>query len=119
MRPRSIPPAEAGRTGSGGWIAPDGRFYPAPQYGHISVARELRQTGGGPREPWDMRDGWIMVRSSGEALALPHRITQPQLDTLAAVLIIAPVGLYRSALLASLRQLQELEANPPRPIREL
>jgi hypothetical protein len=103
---------EAGRTGVGGWIAPDGRFFPAPQYQHIRVGCELRQTGGGPTEPWDMRDGWVMVRSDGEALALPHRVTQPQLDTLADALIAAPAGPYRSALLASLRRLQELEACP-------
>jgi len=56
-----------------------------------------------------MRDGWVMVRASGEALALPDRVSQPQLDTLADALISAPVGLYRSALLASLRGLLELE----------
>jgi hypothetical protein len=118
VRPRSIPGAEAGRSGFGGWLAPDGRFFPAPQYQHIRVASELRQTGAGPTEPWDMRDGWVMVRADGETLALPHRVTQPQLDTLADALIAAPVGLYRSALLASLRRLQELEACPHEPIEE-
>jgi hypothetical protein len=109
VRPRSIPAAEAGRSGLGGWVAPGGQFYPAPQYQHIRVGHELRQTGDGPKEPWDMRDGWVMVRACGEALALPDRISQPQLDTLADALISAPVGLYRSALLASLRRLLELE----------
>src|SRR5262249_36614050 len=77
--------------------------------------RELRRTGDGPTEPWDMRDGWVMVRADGEALALPDRVTQGQLDMLADVLLAAPVGSYRSALLASLRRLQELDmgASPP------
>lgn len=118
VRPPWIPAAEAGRAGLGGWIAPGGQFYPAPQYQHIAVGHELRQTGEGPTEPWDMRDGWVMVRSSGEALALPDRVTQPQLDTLADALIAAPVGSYRSALLASLRRLQELGTCPSRSVRE-
>ncbi len=45
----------------------------------------------------------------GEALALPYRLTQPQLDALADMLIAAPESRYRSALLASLRQLREME----------
>ena len=110
IRPRAIPAAEAGAAGIGGWIAPGGQFYPAPHYQHIRVGHELRQTGVGPTEPWDMRDGWVMVRSCGEALALPYRVTQPQLDTLADALIAAPAGPYRSTLLASMRRLQDLEA---------
>jgi len=118
VRPRSISGAEAGRACAGGWIAPDGQFFPAPQYQHIRVGGELRDTGAGPTEPWDMRDGWIMVRADGEALALPHRITQPQLDTLADALLAAPDGQYRSALLTSLRRLQELEACPAEPVQD-
>ena len=117
-RPRSIPAAEAGAARTGGWIAPGGQFYPAAQYHHIRVGHELRQMGAGPTEPWDMRDGWVMVRSDGEALALPDRVTQPQLDTLADMLQGAPVGSYRSVLLASLRRLQELERCPLRTVRE-
>jgi hypothetical protein len=93
----------------GGWIAPGGRFYPAPQFHHIRVAYELRATGDGPADPWNMRDGWCMVRASGEALVLPRRVTQPQLDTLADMLIAAPDGSYRSWLLSSLRRVRELE----------
>jgi len=118
IRPRSIPPAEAGAAGTGGWIAPGGEFYAAAQYQHIRVGHELRQTGDGPTEPWDMRDGWVMVRADGEALALPDRVTQPQLDMLADVLLAAPVGLYRSALLASLRRLRELDVCPSRLVHE-
>jgi hypothetical protein len=118
IRPRSIPAAEAGGAGIGGWIAPGGQFYPAPQYQHIRVGQELRWTGDGPTEPWDMRDGWVMVRADGEALALPDRVTQPQLDMLADVLLAAPVGSYRSTLLVSLRRLQELDLCQSRPVRE-
>ena len=117
IRPLSIQAADAARAGTGGWIAPGGRFYAAAQYQHIRVGRELRRTGDGPTEPWDMRDGWVMVRADGEALALPDRVTQPQLDMLADVLLAAPVGSYRSALLASLRRLQELDMCPSRPVR--
>jgi hypothetical protein len=118
VRPRAIPAAEAGQAGIGGWIAPAGAFYPASKYQHIRIALELRRAGGGPTEPWDMRDGWVMVRSTGEALALPDRVSQPQLDTLADMLIAAPVGPYRSELLTSLRRLQELEICPSLPRRE-
>jgi hypothetical protein len=118
IRPRSIPAAEAGAAGLSGWIAPGGQFYAAPQYRHIRVGHELRQTGDGPTEPWDMRDGWVMVRADGEALALPDRVTQPQLDMLADVLLAAPVGPYRSALLVSLRRLQELDLCTSRPVEE-
>jgi hypothetical protein len=117
-RPRSIPATEAGGAGTGGWIAPGGHFYPAAQYQHISVGHDLRQTGDGPTEPWDMRDGWVMVRADGEALALPDRVTQPQLDMLADVLLAAPVGSYRSALLSSLRRLRELDMCPVRQLPE-
>jgi hypothetical protein len=92
-----------------GWIAPDGRFYRAPYLHHIRVAAELRGTGGGPTDPWDMRDGWAMVKVHGEALVLPHRVTQSQLDALGDMLIAAPESRYRSALLTSLRALHELE----------
>ena len=118
VRPRSIPAAEAGQAGIGGWIAPTGEFYPASKYQHIRVGLQLRRTGGGPTEPWDMRDGWVMVRWCGEALALPDRVTQPQIDTLADMLIAAPVGPYRSELLTSLRRLQELEIRPSPSVRE-
>jgi hypothetical protein len=116
IRPRSIAAAEAGGASTGGWIAPGGKFYPAEQYQHIRVGQGLRQTGDGPTEPWDMRDGWVMVRADGEALALPDRVTQPQLDMLADVLLAAPIGSYRSALLASLRRLRELDMCPSRPV---
>ena len=119
VRPRPIPAAEAGQAGIGGWIAPDGEFYPAEKYQHIRVGVELRRTGGGPTEPWDMRDGWVMVRWCGEALALPDRVTQPQVDTLADMLIAAPAGPYRSELLTSLRRLQELEISPSPPARSV
>jgi hypothetical protein len=93
----------------GGWISPDGRFYAAPWLHHIRVGAELRATGAGPTDPWDMRDGWVMVRAHGEVLVLPHLLTQPQLDALGDVLIAARESPYRSALLASLRRLRELE----------
>jgi hypothetical protein len=105
-------PAAAGAARLSGWIAPDGRFYSAPYLHHIRVAYELRATGEGPTDPWDMRDGWVMVRANGEALVLPNKLTQPQLDTLADMLIAAPESPYRSALLASLRRLRELETCP-------
>jgi len=95
-----------------GWIGPDGRFYPAPQFHHIRVAAELRATGGGPRDPWNMRDGWVMVRAHGEVLALPSP-TQAQMDTLGDMLRAAPESLYRSNLLASLRELRDLETCRP------
>jgi hypothetical protein len=113
-RPRPTPAAEAGAGQLAGWIALDGRFYPAPQYHHIRVAHELRATGDGPADPWDMRDGWVMVKAHGEVLVLPRRVTQPQLDTLADMLIAAPDGPYRSWLLASLRRVRELEMCPER-----
>jgi hypothetical protein len=104
--PVAAPIAGAARTG--GWISPCGRFYPAPYLHHIRVAAELRAAGYGPAEPWLMRDGWTMVRSTGEALALPCLLTQAQLDALGDVLTAAPPGAYRTALMGSLRLLREL-----------
>jgi len=52
-----------------------------------------------------MRDGWVMVQSHGELLALPDRVTQAQLNVLGDVLVSAPPSGYRSNLLASLRLL--------------
>jgi len=92
----------------GGWISPCGRFYPAPFLHHIRVAAELRAAGDGPADPWLMRDGWTMVRNTGEALALPFMVTQPQWDVLGDVLEAAPRGTYRTALGVSLRLLREL-----------
>lgn len=109
-RPAALSGSDAGRQRLGGWIGPDGRFYAAPQYHHIRVGHELRASGGGPGDPWDMRDCWVMVRCDGEVVALPDRVSQAQLDTLADALLAAPDGAYRSNLLASLRQLRELEA---------
>jgi len=93
----------------GGWVSPGGEFFPAPHYHHLRVAAELRATGAGPGDPWRMTDGWCMVRANGEALVLSRKVTQSMLNTLADMLIAAPDGSYRSALLASLRLLRELE----------
>jgi hypothetical protein len=105
-----LPGEQAGREQAAGWIAPDGRFYPVPHWGHITVAAQLRAAGHGPEDPWDMRDGWVMVRAHGEAVALPDRVTQAQLDCLGDMLLGAPDGPYRSHLLASLRSLLALTA---------
>lgn len=59
-----------------------------------------------------MRDGWAMLRSHGELLALPGQLTQPQLDCLGDMLMAAPPGRWRSELLASLRLLREVETCP-------
>lgn len=53
-----------------------------------------------------------MVRASGEALVLPRRLTQPQLDTLGDMLIAALASMYRTNLLDSLRLVRELETCP-------
>src|SRR5215472_8629274 len=98
-RPASMLPAEAGTTRRGGWIAPCGEFYPCARWEHVQVAAELRASGSGPVDPWDMRDGWCMVKADGELLALPHRLSQPQLDALGDILLGAPESPYRSSLL--------------------
>lgn len=108
-RPLPIPAAEAGARGLGGWIAPGGKFYYAARNQHIRVAELLRNGGGGPTEPWQMRDGWVMVRSTGEVVSLPG-LSQSQWDALGDMLVAAPGGGYRSWLLQSMRQLRELEA---------
>ena len=107
-RPRPVSGAEAGRKRLGGWIGNDGRFYAAPWLHHLRIAAELRATGDGPGDPWDMRDGWVMVRCHGEVIALPDRVSQAQLDTLADMLLAAPDTPYRSELMASLRLLLEM-----------
>jgi len=109
-RPVPIPPGLAGHRQLGGWIDPRGRFYPAAYCAHIRVAFLLRETGEGPAEPWLMAESWwAMVKSHGEVIARPDRLSQAQLDSLSDMLMAAPDGPYRSSLLASLRQLRELE----------
>lgn len=112
-RPRPLSGHEAGAQCFGGWLDASGRFYHAPYLHHVRVAAVLRATGDGPADPWDMaRTSWAMVKAHGEVLALPGRLTQPQLDTLADMLLAAPAGRWRSDLLASLRQLREVELCP-------
>src|SRR5437588_11039001 len=107
MRSRSMSGIQAGSEQRGGWIAPDGKFYPAAWMQHIHVADQLRATGQGPTEPWDMRDGWVMVRTHGEVVCL-YGLTQPQWDTLGDLLQAAPPGVYRASVLASVRQLHDV-----------
>jgi hypothetical protein len=113
VRPQSVTGAEAGASCSGGWIAPDGRFYPAGYNQHLHVASALRATGCGPKDPWDVADVWLLVKSHGEVLFSIY-LTQAQLDTLGDMLAAAPDCTYRSLLLASLRGLHDLEAHPVR-----
>lgn len=104
-----MPGEAAGRNRMGGWIAPDGTFYPAQRFHHLRIGAELRGTGDGPSDPWDMRDGWLMVRAHGEVLVLPDRLTQAQLDTLGDMLTAAPDGGFRSYILEALRTLREVQ----------
>ncbi len=112
-RPVPLPPTVAGQRQLGGWMDQRGRFYPAAFGAHIRIAFLLRETGEGPTEPWDMRDGWCLVKANGDVWVLPNRVAQPQLDSLGDMLIAAPGGLYRSHLLLSLRRLRELEMCRP------
>lgn len=104
---------EAGAQCLGGWIAPDGRFYRADYNEHIRVAERLRATGSGPKDPWDVADPWLLVKSYGEVLFSVY-LTQGQLDTVGDMLRAAPDTSYRSYLLASMRELRELETMPVR-----
>jgi hypothetical protein len=78
---------------------------------HLRIAARLRATGDGPVDPWTMRDGWVMVRATGEVIALPDYLSQPQWNTLGDMLIAAPDGQYRSRLLDSIHTIQQLEAS--------
>lgn len=109
LRPTPVLPTLAGRRQQGGWLDVRGRFYPAAYLQHIETAALLRATGDGPSDPWIMRDGWVMVKSYGEVIALPGRLTQPQIDSLGDMLCNAPDDLYRKNLLTSLRNLQRME----------
>ena len=109
-RPPSLSGVIAGARCTGGWIAPNGKFYAAPRLYHLRIGAALRATGAGPTDPWDMNDGWVMVRAHGEVIARPDKLTQPQWDTLGDMLIAAPESGFRSYLLASLRTMREVEA---------
>jgi hypothetical protein len=111
VRPRSVTSQEAGAGCFGGWIAPNGTFHPTGYSEHLRVAEGLRATGDGPKDPWDVADPWLMVRSSGEVVFSIY-LTQAQLDTVGDMLRAAPDTPYRSQLLKSLRRLHELEAHP-------
>src|SRR5690348_12730400 len=65
-RPEPVPGDEAGARCLGGWIAPNGAFYPAGYNEHIGVAEKLRATGDGPKDPWDVADPWLMVKNHGQ-----------------------------------------------------
>jgi len=99
----------------GGWIAPNGAFYSAGYNEHIGVAERLRATGDGPKDPWDVADPWLLVKNHGQVLFSVY-LTQAQVDTVGDMLIAAPASGYRSRLLASLRDLQELEEKPFRRV---
>jgi hypothetical protein len=110
-RPCPTSAAQAGASCSGGWIAPDGRFYATRYNEHIRIASALRATGSGPKDPWDVADPWLKVMSDGEVLFSVY-LTQGQLDTVGDMLRAAPDCSYRSQLLESLRGLHELEDKP-------
>jgi hypothetical protein len=99
----------------GGWIAPNGAYYAAGYNEHIGVAEQLRATGDGPKDPWDVADPWLLVKSHGEVLFSVY-LTQAQVDAVGDVLMAAPDSAYRSELLASLRGLHELEEKPFRRV---
>jgi hypothetical protein len=80
---------------------------------HLRTAAELRATGDGPVDPWTMRDRWVMVRATGDVIALPDYLSQPQWDTLGDMLIAAPEGPYKSRLVDSIRTIQQLESSRP------
>jgi hypothetical protein len=110
-----MPGHEAGARCLGGWIAPTGAFYPAGYNEHIRVAEQLRATGSGPKDPWDVADPWLLVKSHGQMLFSVY-LTQAQIDTVGDMLVAASDSGYRSRLLASLRGLHELEENPVRRV---
>lgn len=76
----------------GGWLSPDGTFWPCPEYAHLRLAAHIAVSLGhrwdeNPVEnapgPWLERIGWVHFDASG----LPCRIddpdyTQAQLDTM-------------------------------------
>jgi hypothetical protein len=114
-RPRSLTGTEAGARCSGGWIAPDGAFYPAAYNKHLRVASELRSTGSGPKDAWNVDDPWLLVKCHGEVLFSIY-LTQAQMDTVGDMLLATPASGYRSQLLASIRGLRELEEQPVRRV---
>lgn len=99
----------AGTERMGGWLDSAGRLYPADAYEHLQVAAILRATGDGPKEPWDVADSWVCVKTSGQFLCSVRHVTQAQLDTLGDMIHAAPDSTYRTRLLDSLRELQALE----------
>lgn len=76
----------------GGWLSPDGTFWPCPEYAHLGVAAYIAAVLGHRWDendaenapgPWLERTGWVHFDANG----LPGRIddpeyTQAQLDTM-------------------------------------
>jgi hypothetical protein len=110
--PRSVPPAEAGAQCMGGWIGPDGRFWPAAYGEHIAVGVLLGRWADGPRLQGrvDLR-GWVQVRADGEAVILS--LTQAQRDALGDMLAAAPASTWRGHLARCLRRHDQPEAARP------
>jgi hypothetical protein len=111
--PSPIPPSEAGRTCRSGWLAPDGRFWPAGYGEHVAVGVLLsRLRGDWPRDRRGRADlrRWVQVRGSGEAVILT--LTQAQRDALGDMLAAAPASVWRGRLAQSLRQHDRPEEQP-------
>ena len=84
-----VPGRRSSAEAGGGWVSPDGRFWPAPDYRHQEVAKAVVKELGlnvGRGDPADYLEnaGWSHVNDRGVIVTgvLDRTLTQRQLDTL-------------------------------------
>jgi hypothetical protein len=83
---------KAEKKQSGGWLSPEGIFYPAPYWGHCWLAVKIvahlyKVVGGGMRQL--EQAGWGHVSDDGEVSSFKE-LTQAQRDTLFDVAMLKP-----------------------------
>jgi len=73
----------------GGYISPEGNYYPCPYGGHRPLIKALSKKFGTPDE---MSKSWVHISSDGDAHAhyMEYKITQAQANTLIALANVAP-----------------------------
>ena len=96
----------------GGWLSPNGDYYPSPHRNHDSITPLLAMAWygiEGDRRILEER-GWALVKHDG--VVWFEDITQAQVDALAMLLPTAPTSQYRSHLLMGIgRALAALDGN--------
>ena len=91
----------------GGWLSPDGQYYPAPHKNHDAITPLLAMAwykDDGGRRALEER-GWILVKHDGVVWFHPRTVTNEQLDALVPLLALAPNEDYHDKLTRSIESI--------------